>query len=355
MCARTASGFFCQVAGHHHVAGHRVAGHRLEWTAARLHDRLRLRVGKTHEQVLAEEAGEHVAVHECGQVAEHRLERDRRVAGHELREGGLRLLGRLRHLHRLACHGTNLALVAAARVVFEIGSKRTFASAIDWPGWCRAGKDQELALAGADRLRTSLRGRREGRGCAVRVEVAGNSKTSITSAVMPPPTSARPALMSKLELQPMSKAEVERMCSLVEATWKVFDGVVKKAPASLRKGPRGGGRDRDKIVEHVLGAEVGYGSSFALKLKQPEVGDTRGDQSSARGAGSRLFAPEPTASRGARAAVPRRYMARRIAWHAMDHAWEIEDRSEGLAAEGQAMVVRADRVVAGAGLDHELE
>jgi hypothetical protein len=25
---------------------------------------------------------------------------------------------------------------------------------------------------------------------------------------------------------------------------------------------------------------------------------------------------------------PPRYAARRIAWHALDHAWEIEDRSE---------------------------
>ena len=136
-----------------------------------------------------------------------------------------------------------------------------------------------------------------------------------------------PGAMSKLELKPMSKAEVERMCSLVEATWKVFDSVVKKAPASLRKGPRGGGRDRDKIVEHVLGAETGYGSSFALKLKQPELGDTRAIKA-LRAAWLEAFragADGKPRREGGRSA---RYMARRIAWHAMDHAWEIEDRSE---------------------------
>jgi len=130
-----------------------------------------------------------------------------------------------------------------------------------------------------------------------------------------------------LELQRMSKSEVERMCSLVEATWKVFDGVVKKAPASLRKGPRGGGRDRDKIVEHVLGAETGYGSSFALKLKQPEMGDTRAIKA-LRAAWLEAFragADGKPRREGGRSA---RYMARRIAWHTMDHAWEIEDRSE---------------------------
>ena len=28
----------------------------------------------------------------------------------------------------------------------EIGKKRTFACAIDWPGWCRSGRDEAAAL-----------------------------------------------------------------------------------------------------------------------------------------------------------------------------------------------------------------
>src|SRR3954462_3415322 len=32
-------------------------------------------------------------------------------------------------------------------VILEIGAKKTFAAAVDWPGWCRAGKDPEAALA----------------------------------------------------------------------------------------------------------------------------------------------------------------------------------------------------------------
>ena len=210
--------------------------------------------------------------------------------------------------------------------MFEIGSKRTFASAIDWPGWCRAGKGQELALQAlidyapryAVVAKTAGVPFALGRWSFDDVDhLRGDATTEFGA----------PGAMSKLELKPMSKAEVERMCSLVEATWKVFDSVVKKAPASLRKGPRGGGRDRDKIVEHVLGAEAGYGSSFALKLKQPELGDTRAIKA--------LRAEWLEAFRAGADGKPRReggrsarYMARRIAWHAMDHAWEIEDRSE---------------------------
>ena len=210
--------------------------------------------------------------------------------------------------------------------MFEIGSKRTFASAIDWPGWCRAGKGQELALQAlidyspryAVVAKTAGVPFALGRWSFDDVDhLRGDATTEFGA----------PGAMSKLELKPMSRAEVERMCSLVEATWKVFDSVVKKAPASLRKGPRGGGRDRDKIVEHVLGAEAGYGSSFALKLKQPELGDTRAIKA-LRAAWLEAFragADGKPRREGGRSA---RYMARRIAWHAMDHAWEIEDRSE---------------------------
>jgi len=210
--------------------------------------------------------------------------------------------------------------------VFEIGSKRTFASAIDWPGWCRAGKGQELALQAlidyapryAVVAKTAGVPFALGRWSFDDVDhLRGDATTEFGA----------PGAMSKLELKPMSKADVERMCTLVEATWKVFDSVVKKAPASLRKGPRGGGRDRDKIVEHVLGAETGYGSSFALKLKQPELGDTRAIKA-LRAAWLEAFragADGKPRREGGRSA---RYMARRIAWHAMDHAWEIEDRSE---------------------------
>ena len=210
--------------------------------------------------------------------------------------------------------------------MFEIGSKRTFASAIDWPGWCRAGKGQELALQAlidyapryAVVAKTAGVPFPLGRWSFDDVDhLRGDATTEFGA----------PGAMSKLELKPMSKADVERMCTLVEATWKVFDAVVKKAPASLRKGPRGGGRDRDKIVEHVLGAETGYGSSFALKLKQPELGDPRATKA-LRAAWLEAFragADGKPRREGGRSA---RYMARRIAWHAMDHAWEIEDRSE---------------------------
>jgi hypothetical protein len=90
----------------------------------------------------------------------------------------------------------------------------------------------------------------------------------------------------------------------------------------LRKGPRGGGRDRDKIVEHVLGSESAYASRLGLRLAQPALGDTAQVNAFRAAILQALQSPPPDAK------WPIRYAARRIAWHALDHAWEIEDRTE---------------------------
>ena len=125
----------------------------------------------------------------------------------------------------------------------------------------------------------------------------------------------------------MTKAEVEKVCALVEACWAELDSVVKKAPQELRKGPRGGGRDRDKMFDHVLGAESGYAPRLGIKLSQPAIDDRKSilaNRTAILDAIREGASGKPVGERGR----PARYMARRIAWHALDHAWEMEDRSE---------------------------
>ena len=34
----------------------------------------------------------------------------------------------------------------ATRCYLEVGKKRVFACALDWPGWCRSGRDERLAI-----------------------------------------------------------------------------------------------------------------------------------------------------------------------------------------------------------------
>ena len=92
-------------------------------------------------------------------------------------------------------------------------------------------------------------------------------------------------------------------------------------------GPRGGGRDRDKMLDHVLGAEAAYARQLGIKHPQPQVGAARPSRALRddpdRGPARRLRRVTP-APRG----WPPRYALRRITWHVLDHAWEMQDRRD---------------------------
>jgi hypothetical protein len=109
--------------------------------------------------------------------------------------------------------------------------------------------------------------------------------------------------------------------ALLEASWAFLDGVAASSPAELRKGPRGGGRDRDKMLQHVLGAESAYARQIGVKHKEPDVADR-----------AAVLALRTDIVAALRAGVqdtkwPSRYFVRRTAWHVLDHAWEMQDRS----------------------------
>ena len=195
------------------------------------------------------------------------------------------------------------------RVYLEVGGKRTFASAADWPGWSRSGKTPEAALEAlasyAPRYAAIPKlARIEFPKDATKFEVVekleGNATTDFGA----------PGIPAKGESKPTTNVEHARLISLLEACWKYLDRIVAKAPAELRKGPRGGGRDRDKMFQHVLDAELEYGKGIGVRLKAPDrkalLAGFRNPKSDGR--------------------WPVAYAIRRTAWHALDHAWEIEDR-----------------------------
>jgi hypothetical protein len=208
-------------------------------------------------------------------------------------------------------------------VYLEVGDKRVFACAVDWPGWVRAGKSEEQALAAlagyAPRYAAVARTAAVTfpKNAADKVDVVERAPGSATTEF------GAPGTVPKLDATALTSAQTRRLAALVEAAWTVFDGVVAGAPASLRKGPRGGGRDRDKIVEHVLGAEAGYARQVGVRIAQPAADD----KPAIAAARAELLDALKSPREGAK--WPPRYAARRMAWHVLDHAWEIEDRSEG--------------------------
>ena len=124
----------------------------------------------------------------------------------------------------------------------------------------------------------------------------------------------------------MTPDEAERLAALVDSAWAYFDRVVATAPAELRKGPRGGGRDRDRVVAHVVEAEAAYARKLGVRHAGPLAGDPA-TIASLRAAILEALRATTASTSVAEGGWPPRYAARRIAWHVLDHAWEIEDRS----------------------------
>lgn len=214
-------------------------------------------------------------------------------------------------------------------IYLEIGNKRTFAGAIEWPGWCRSGRDEPAALqalydyaqryAGVLRLaHFEFQAPAELSAFAVIERLDGDATTNFGA----------PGKFPSSDTRPVDEAELRRLQELLQACWQAFDAAASAATGKeLRKGPRGGGRNLEGVIQHVLGAEAGYLNSLGGKLEKGEEVDL----------GRSRQAILDTLTAAARGEVPTlgprggvrwtpRYFVRRMAWHVLDHAWELEDR-----------------------------
>jgi len=221
----------------------------------------------------------------------------------------------------------------AIKVYVETGQKRSFVSAVDLPGWCRSGRDEETALQALIDYGPRYAQVLHGSGMDFRIPtdssaliVAERHKGNATTDF------GAPDAIPEADRERLDRMEFERLQAILLACWRAFDRAVGHATGrELRKGPRGGGRDLGKIIEHVLGAEQGYLARLAWRYKRE--GGIGPDDELARTRQAVLNALEVALhegmpERGPRGGVlwPARYFVRRVAWHTLDHAWEIEDR-----------------------------
>ncbi len=212
------------------------------------------------------------------------------------------------------------------QVALEVGARRSFARAVEWPGWTRAGKTEAEALqalaAYAPRYRKVVRDRSfpavdDPSAFEVVERVDGDATTDFGA----------PGVAAPSDDRPLDGDEVARLERLLDAAWSAFDAAVDAAQGvELRKGPRGGGRDVDGIVDHVREAERAYLGQLGAR---PPGGEDPGPLRAAvvatlraRATGGEIENPRATKRRWAP-----RYFVHRAAWHVLDHAWEIEDRS----------------------------
>ena len=215
------------------------------------------------------------------------------------------------------------------RVYVEQGRKRAFAGALEWPGWCRSARDEEGALdallAYASRYRKAIATARAGfqpppdaTAFVVVERLKGTATTDFGAPGVPP----------SIDAEPLEGSEWKRQVRLLRACWGAFDDAADAARGlTLAKGPRGGGRTVAKIVAHVFEADQGYLTVVGGSYRGKDTAPLRAafvDALEARGRGD---LPDVGPRGGKRWTA--RYAIRRSAWHALDHAWEIEDRSSG--------------------------
>jgi hypothetical protein len=125
----------------------------------------------------------------------------------------------------------------------------------------------------------------------------------------------------------MSSEELERELTLMQACWAFFDGVRACVSAEMRKGPRGGGRDRDRIVRHVLGAEQDWAPKLGVRAPDTPEGALPADEALRAYRDAYLDAIRALHAQGKPARTwPLRYLIRHTAYHTLDHAWEMEDK-----------------------------
>ena len=210
--------------------------------------------------------------------------------------------------------------VAVIAAYLEVGSKRTFACALDWPGWCRVARDADAALQMlADYAPRYARVAKRAGLTLPRIidfdvveTIDGNATTDFGA----------PNAIPAADRRAVDRRTAQRDVALLVAAWDEFDAIARTSPASLRKGPRGGGRDRDAMVEHVNDAERAYARKVGVRLTAEEwrtghVGLLR----------ARLRDALGVASPAVKDDWPPRYVTRRTAWHVLDHAWEMQDKS----------------------------
>ena len=218
-------------------------------------------------------------------------------------------------------------MAADIRVMLEMGpnGKKVVAVAPDWPGLARGAKTGEAAI---ERLLSYL------------PRYAPVAKLAGMDAEFPATAAAEIAerypgvgstdfwgisfAFSDNDRQAMTRDELERELTLMWACWTFLDDVRSRVSAVMQKGPRGGGRDRDQIVRHVVASERDWAKKLGVLTPEGARLTDEGLKShrEAYGHAIRAFHAE---GKMARSWSPR-YLIRHTAFHTLDHAWEMEDK-----------------------------
>lgn len=225
------------------------------------------------------------------------------------------------------------------RVTLEIGpkGKKVVAVAADWPGLERGAATGEAAI---ERLlsyvpRYAQVAKLAGMEAAFATGTTSTTGSAVDVVEHYPGTGSTDFwgisfAFSDIDRQAMSGEALERELTLMRACWMFFDDVRSRVSAEMQKGPRGGGRDRDRIVRHVLFTEQDWAKMLGVLTPQEAqqamlIGGDLNVLNAYRDAYCSAIRASHSQNKMARK-WPLRFLIRHTAFHTLDHAWEMEDK-----------------------------
>ena len=125
----------------------------------------------------------------------------------------------------------------------------------------------------------------------------------------------------------MDEAKLERGITLLRACWAFFDAVAARVSPEMQKGPRGGGRERDEIIRHVIRVEsLDFAAKVGLQMPDGPIlaGEVLRRYREDYVAGMRAYNAGQIEKRMRSWNLP--FLIRHTAFHTLDHAWEMEDK-----------------------------
>jgi hypothetical protein len=216
------------------------------------------------------------------------------------------------------------------RTVIERGprDRRSVAFSIDWPGWSRGAKTAELALETLESYRERYRPVANLAGMSAEFDVAGTLEI-VEDRVGTGSTDFWGISFSPCaaEQGPMDEAVLQRGIALLRACWAFFDDVAARVSPEMRKGPRGGGRDRDTIIRHAIRTESeDFAKQVGLRIPERAALTPSGLRRHREGyvAAMRAYNAGEVKRRMRSWTLP--FLIRHSAFHMLDHAWEMEDK-----------------------------
>src|SRR5258707_3749280 len=159
----------------------------------------------------------------------------------------------------------------ALRVTLEMGpkGKQVEAVAPDWPGLERGAKTGEAAIARVQAYLTRYAPVANLAGMGAEFAAIATPTATVDVVEHYPGTGSTDFwgisfAFSGIDRHDLSREELERELTLMQACWAFFDDVRVRVSAELQQGLRGGGRDRDRIVRHVVGNEQEWATKLGV-------------------------------------------------------------------------------------------